>query len=81
MSLVIEDPKAEARIHAFATSRGLPPVEAILEAIDALEEEEDDFPLTPEVIAALKRGAADIEAGRTSSGPANMAARKAALGL
>ena len=81
MSIVIDNPTAEARLYAFATSRGLTPDEAIIEAIEAAEEEEDDYTLTPEDIESLKRGAADSDAGRVSDGRANMAARRAALGM
>ena len=38
-------------------------------------EEQDDYTLTPDDIEALKRGAADIDAGRVSDGPTNMARR------
>jgi hypothetical protein len=38
MPLVIENPTTEKRIHAFATSRGRTPDEAILTAIEAAEE-------------------------------------------
>ena len=48
------------------------------EMIDAefgADSEEDDYKLTAEDIAALKQGAADIDAGRVSDGPTNMALR------
>ena len=39
-------------------------------------EEHDDYKLTPDDIEALKRGAADIDAGRVSDGPTNAARRR-----
>ena len=39
-------------------------------------EEQDDYKLTPDDIEALKRGAADIDAGRVSDGPTNAARRR-----
>ena len=38
MSIVIENPTTEKRLHAFATSRDLTPDEAILTAIETAEE-------------------------------------------
>lgn len=83
MSIVIDNPKAEAQLHAFATSRGLTPDEAIIEAIEAAKREDEDggFRITPEDIEAMKRSAADSDAGRVSDGRANMARRRAALGM
>jgi predicted transcriptional regulator len=39
-------------------------------------EEQDDYKLTPDDIDALKRGAADIDAGRVSDAKANSAERR-----
>ena len=39
-------------------------------------EEQDDYKLTPDDIEALKRGAADIDAGRVSDAKANSAERR-----
>lgn len=45
------------------------------ELLDRAEEEAEDYQLTPDDIEALKQGAADIDAGRVSDGPTNMARR------
>ncbi len=42
MPLVIDNPAAEARIHAFATSRGLAPDEAIIEALSDFDDEAEE---------------------------------------
>lgn len=76
MILTIEKPETEARFIRFATLRGLTPDEALDELLDEIEEEnESDYQLTADDIESLRRGAADIDAGRVSDGPTNMALR------
>jgi hypothetical protein len=65
MSLVIEDPTTEARIHAFATARGLTPDQAILQAINAIELQDDS--LSDEELARARRGIAQLDAGESLS--------------
>nr|WP_309694404.1 hypothetical protein [Armatimonas sp.] len=48
----------------------------IIDAEFGADAEEDDYKLTAEDIEALKRGAADIDAGRVSDGPTNAARRR-----
>lgn len=80
MSLVIENPATVEELSTFANSRGLTVDEAIIEAIGAAKREtEDAFIITPEDIEAMKRSAADSDAGRVSNGWANIEERKAAL--
>lgn len=72
--------KLEARAAAIGEDRNNYALAVLTRDLETVPEDED-FPLTPEVIEALKQGAADIEAGRTSNGRENMARRRAALGM
>nr|WP_309694532.1 hypothetical protein [Armatimonas sp.] len=77
MTLTLEKPETGARLLRFAEKRGMPLDELLDELLDgAEEEEEDDYKLTPDDIEALKRGAADIDAGRVSDAKANSAERR-----
>jgi hypothetical protein len=51
MPLVIDNPTAEAQLHAFATSRGLRPDEAIIEALSEFDDDETE---ADEVRAAIE---------------------------
>jgi hypothetical protein len=61
MPLVIDNPAAEAQLHAFATSRGLQPDEAIIEALSALHYDETD-----EIAAAVDEALAEDPADSMS---------------
>ena len=73
MTLTLEKPETGARLLRFAEKRGMP-LDELLDGAE--EEEEDDYKLTPDDIEALKRGAADIDAGRVSDAKANSAERR-----
>ncbi len=62
MTITIENPEVEARIHAYATSRGLPIDKAIIAAI---MNDEDTIapPLSPEELVSARRGMAQADAG------------------
>ena len=62
MPLVIDNPVAEERLHAFAAARGLRPDEAIIAAIMSAEDAQD-LPLTPEELESARRGMAQADAG------------------
>jgi predicted transcriptional regulator len=55
------------------------PAEQSFGAAGRSESEEDEYQLTPEDLASLKRGIADADAGRTLSIEESEAASKAAL--
>jgi hypothetical protein len=66
MTITIENPEVEARIHAYATSRGLPIDKAIIAAIMNAEEAPDP-PLNAEELERALRGKAQLEAGESLS--------------
>jgi hypothetical protein len=74
MTLTIEKPETEQRLLAYASARGISPVEALDVALEALasllDDPETDRHLTPAELEALGRSIADADAGRVISGEA-----------
>ncbi|WP_309719701.1 hypothetical protein [Armatimonas sp.] len=74
MSLTIEKPETEARLHRFATTRGLSPQEALDELLDGAEEEqESSLDTIPDILMRpapddLKKALEEMDAGDWVSG-------------